>query len=289
MKKYIYKITNLINGKLYIGQAKNIQNRWYEHCLESIHNRKNQRLYNAIRKYGINNFKIEAIEGPIENYNEREIYWIAYYNTYLDKTKGYNMTPGGDEPPILKGEKSPFAKYDDDTIINIQQDLINNVLTYQQISNKYNISIEYLSCINRGISRRQENLNYPLRMSGNERKDKLIINEISYFLLYTTDSIEQIADNLKINSNTVYKVNKGTHIYCDPEITYPIRQPYARISTYLLNNIYQDLLDNKLKLSDIEQKYNLSKATINRINQGKKYKNNNFSYPLRPSNKRVYN
>jgi len=42
-------------------------------------------------------------------------------------------------------------------------------------------------------------------------------------------------------------------------------------------------------LSDIEKKYHLSKATINRINQGKNYKNKNFSYPLRPSDKRVYN
>lgn len=289
MKKYIYKITNLINNKLYIGQAKNIQDRWYEHCLEAASNRKNQHLYNAMRKYGINNFKIEPIEGPIENYNEREIYWIAYYNTYLDKTKGYNMTPGGDEPPIRKGELSSLATYSDETIFQVQQDLINNILTYQQISNKYHISIEYLSSINRGESRHNDKLNYPLRKNGNERKDKSTIDEISYYLLYTIDSIEKIADNLNIDSNVIYKVNKGLHLHCNPNIEYPIRKPHARFSTYLLNNIYEDLLDNKLKLSDIEQKYGLSKSTINRINQGKAYKQDTFSYPLRPSNKRVYN
>lgn len=42
----------------------------------------NRKLCNAIRKYGVNNFKVETIEGPIENYNEREQYWIAYYNTF---------------------------------------------------------------------------------------------------------------------------------------------------------------------------------------------------------------
>ena len=289
MKKYIYKITNLINNKLYIGQAINIKNRWYEHCLEASSTRRNQYLYNAMRKYGINNFKIEIIEGPIDNYNEREIYWISYYNTYLDKSKGYNMTPGGEEPPITKGEKSSLSTYSDEIIFNIQQELINNKLTYQEISNKYNISIEYLSSLNRGKSRYNKNFKYPLRINGNERKDKQLVNEVLYYLLYTINSIEEIARILNIDSDTIYKINKGTHFYCSENLNYPIRNPNCRLSNYLLNNIRNDLLDNKLKLSDIEKKYNLSKSTINRINQGKNYKDNNFSYPLRPSNKRVYN
>ena len=56
----------------------------------------------------------------------------------------------------------------------------------------------------------------------------------------------------------------------------------------MLSDIFSDLLDNKLKLSEIEKKYSLSKATISRINQGKTYRRENIRYPLRPSNKRVY-
>lgn len=82
MEKYIYKITNLTNNKIYIGQAKDVSQRWYQHCLESVAKKNNCKLCNAIRKYGVNNFKVEIIEGPIENYNERERYWIAYYNTF---------------------------------------------------------------------------------------------------------------------------------------------------------------------------------------------------------------
>lgn len=289
MKKYIYKITNLINGLLYIGQAKDIKQRWYEHCLEASNTRRNIHLYNTMRKYGIHNFKIEIIEGPISNYNEREKYWIAYYNTYLDKTKGYNMTPGGEEPPIIKGENSTLAVYDNKTIEKIQQALIENILSYKEISDIYKISINYLSLINRGITRYNEELNYPLRINGNERKDETLVNEICYYLLYTTNSIEKIAHNLNVDSNTIYKINKGNHFCCNKELNYPIRKPHARISTYLLNNIYNDLLDDKLKFSEIEQKYDLSKSTINKINQGKQYKQDIFSYPLRPSNKRVYN
>ena len=70
--KSIYKITNKINNKVYIGQSKDVHRRFLEH----ISGRKNGTsvIHNAIEKYGVENFKIEIIEKDIENYNEREIY-----------------------------------------------------------------------------------------------------------------------------------------------------------------------------------------------------------------------
>lgn len=51
----------------------------------------------AIKLYGKENFTIELIEEcPQEQANEKERYWIKFYNSYEDKTKGYNLTPGGD-------------------------------------------------------------------------------------------------------------------------------------------------------------------------------------------------
>lgn len=92
----IYKITNLINKKIYIGQSTDIYRRWNEHKSRSqslLNNDSNCPLYVAMRKYGIKNFKFEIIE-QIEylKLNEREIYWIAYYNSY---NNGYNATLGG--------------------------------------------------------------------------------------------------------------------------------------------------------------------------------------------------
>jgi len=67
MEKYIYKITNLIDAKVYIGQTNNPQKRWKEHqrlgSMTYINNKnKHSRLYLAMRKYGVENFTFEVIE-----------------------------------------------------------------------------------------------------------------------------------------------------------------------------------------------------------------------------------
>lgn len=101
---YIYKITNKINGKCYIGKTLNtIEQRWQEHIRESKQARSlNRPLYKAINKYGIDNFSINIVE-EIDNVlqidiNEREKYWIEYYQSFKS---GYNATTGGDGKSYL--------------------------------------------------------------------------------------------------------------------------------------------------------------------------------------------
>lgn len=100
---YIYKIVNKINNKIYIGQTRySILHRWNQHLYSSFskENRKeyNFLLHKAIRKYGKENFLIEAIEEIEEEYlNEREKYWIKHYQScILNNGYGYNMTFGGE-------------------------------------------------------------------------------------------------------------------------------------------------------------------------------------------------
>lgn len=98
----IYKIENLVNGKVYIGQSNDIKKRWYSHKRDSsIETSKNYNypLYKAFRKYGVDNFKFEIIEECLkEELNDKEIYYIQLYRSYInfEDSNGYNQTLGGD-------------------------------------------------------------------------------------------------------------------------------------------------------------------------------------------------
>jgi group I intron endonuclease len=104
----IYKITNLTNNKIYIGQAVSHilnhkryrpyghQGRFRCHISEAFSTKKNQSHYlnNAIRKYGVDDFVVELIEYcEIENANERELHYITELNSLFPS--GYNLKNGG--------------------------------------------------------------------------------------------------------------------------------------------------------------------------------------------------
>ena len=114
---YIYKITNDINGKIYVGKTENtIEKRWKEHCQDYQKLRcENRPLYRAMNKYGIEHFHIELLERTSEP-EERETYWIEKLGTFK---YGYNATMGGDGKKYL----------DYDVIISTYEELQNAVET----------------------------------------------------------------------------------------------------------------------------------------------------------------
>ena len=93
-KKKSNKIVNNINQKIYIGKTEfSLEKRFKEHCRDALKESNRDRpLYRAMRKYGIENFRIELIE-ETSNPEEREIYWIEQYGSFKN---GYNATLGGD-------------------------------------------------------------------------------------------------------------------------------------------------------------------------------------------------
>ena len=128
---YIYKITNQINQKVYVGKTtKTIKKRWNEHISDSQkENICNRPLYKAFHKYGIENFKIEMLEEcSVDILSEREVYWIEKLGSFK---YGYNATLGGDGKPYADydliyhlyqnghnvKEISALTKYDHNTIM----------------------------------------------------------------------------------------------------------------------------------------------------------------------------
>ena len=99
---YIYKITNILNGKIYIGKTeRTVEERIKEHIQDSRRRISEKRpLYDAINKYGFSNFKVDIIE-ETDSPEEREQYWIEYYQSFK---YGYNATLGGDGKRYLDYE-----------------------------------------------------------------------------------------------------------------------------------------------------------------------------------------
>lgn len=90
----IYKITNIINNKCYIGQSVDIYKRWCDHCKCGcgIDTPKNNKLYIAMLEDGLENFTFELLEEcPREELNKKEAFYISLYES---NDYGYNQTAG---------------------------------------------------------------------------------------------------------------------------------------------------------------------------------------------------
>lgn len=98
----IYCYTNIVNGKKYVGQAVNFNKRRKQHVNDSYNKNKkydhNMPFHRAIRKYGIENFKVKILKENLETQcllNFWECYYIDKFNTLVKNKKGYNVSSGG--------------------------------------------------------------------------------------------------------------------------------------------------------------------------------------------------
>jgi group I intron endonuclease len=100
MKSYVYKITNLVNNKTYIGKSNDPHDRWIRHLQQANLKEDNVNfsiIHKAIKKYGENNFNFEIIgefNSELEAF-EAETYFIDLYSSHISKN-GYNITLGGE-------------------------------------------------------------------------------------------------------------------------------------------------------------------------------------------------
>lgn len=161
----IYKITNKINGKSYIGQSIHIESRWTDEKYvsnEPMDPRYKSSLSKAFRKYGFENFKFEILEECLkEDLSEKEIYYISLYDTYYN---GYNETTGGE------GSSNYCMKISVEDLKEIYNLLLNTNIPQKEIAKQFNVGEDVISTINHGKSRRQSGYNYPLRNNFNPKK-----------------------------------------------------------------------------------------------------------------------
>lgn len=152
-KTGIYRITNKVNGKSYVGQAVNIGIRWQKHISDSKNVKRPSYEYpicRALRKYDIENFEFVILEEcSIESLNDREIFWIAELDSFFN---GYNQTMGGNQ----------CIKVPKENIIGTLQDLKSSTLSIRDIALKRGLSVDAVYDMNAGISWKH-NVEYPIR------------------------------------------------------------------------------------------------------------------------------
>lgn len=161
---YVYKITNDVNQKIYVGKTQfSIEKRFGEHCRDSQKQTEEHRpLYAAMRKYGIEHFHIELLE-ETDSPEERERYWIEELGSFK---YGYNATLGGDGKPYIDYDVviATYQKVQNATEVakqlNINDSSVRSILKsrnislrdssdimrekYGKITNMYSLSGEYI-------------------------------------------------------------------------------------------------------------------------------------------------
>lgn len=185
----IYKITNLINNKIYVGQSRHIYRRWIEHRYSAKDQNNPTLLYRAMRKYGENNFCFEIIEECEPNQlNEREAYYMYLYNSFTPN--GYNIK--------IPSEDNIYIHVPD-YVNEIIYDLLYSDLKIVDIAKKYELSEEQISRINKGSGWKLQDYIYPLRSTYNNWDCSQVIpllqkgyktKEIAFELNTTKSTIE---------------------------------------------------------------------------------------------------
>lgn len=161
----IYKITNLVNNKIYIGQTSNFELRIKQHMNSVNFKNVNMPIKHAIIKYGWNNFKTEIIEKCcISDINEKEVYWIKYYNSRVPN--GYNIKQGG-ESNI--GDDNPRARLTNKEVEEIRNIFASKTLFIRDVYSLYNdrISFSAFEKIWQGIT--WKNIKYEVYTDDNKK------------------------------------------------------------------------------------------------------------------------
>jgi group I intron endonuclease len=228
----IYKITNKIDGKIYIGQTiRKIKERWENHKTVSKYLRRDTYLYRAIRKYGPENFTIEEIDGAnsMSELNYKE--WLLIHKFNSLAPNGYNLREGGGNS---KRSKETIAKVISSRYKNVGGSGVVGVVcletkcvydSLKEASVSTGICKSNISSVLRGISDKAEgyafryidqklNNKYELKRKKRHLKVKSIAKELGHVIKCVNNgniynSIQEAARDLELSAGNIHQILKN--------------------------------------------------------------------------------
>lgn len=252
----VYCATNKINNKKYIGQTvRELERRKQEHISNAKSNGKYAFHY-ALRNYGEENFEWGIIDtaNNIEELDEKERYWIKFYNTYLDG--GYNMALGGqcnlsDNPEELSSMRGgrEFLVYD------LDGNFIKTTTSQTEFAKEIGSCIQSVNNVLRSIKGKHQVKEYIL-IYKDEFSEELLrekvekIKEINkpFYVFDANDEFVGVWDNkvncaneLMVSRNTIYNSLVKSANKEEIKIRYPNKYKF-----YYLENTPSSL-ENKIK------------------------------------------
>lgn len=237
MKGFIYKITNRVNGKVYIGQTRfTVEHRFKQHLKNYNIEHRKQPLYKAFAEYGIENFIVEPIEKvDCDKLDEREIYWIAYYDSFKN---GYNANRGG------QGKLYTWTDNQYEEIRNLYL----SGFTSQKIAKMFGVSAYTIIGILKSLE--VKIVNNPLAMNAVEREEFIRDYKNGY-------TLKSLADRYNTDKITVKRFLKKHGVD-------------LRERSHVLQNkeCHEKIIDdflNGMKYKDMEEKYHADSRTIKKI------------------------
>lgn len=271
----VYKITNIINGKVYIGESVNVRVRWLNHVQRARrhllkYNKIGTEIGKAFKEYGVDNFTFEIldVEEDHRKRKEKEIYYIKE-NESTEERKGYNVREG--HIGTVKDESSINVE-------SIKEYLKHSRITSKEIAEIHKVNKITVWRINNGDSYKEDE-DYPLR------KD-IITKQIARGIENITDKCGFCGKEGNIlRENKVYCTEK-----CFKEFKYHEKERYKKIKRYE-RKLKKDKKEKEVgKCEKCDKKtanYNLKKhgklcsdclVVINLANGYIEYKGNNKVY-----------
>ena len=238
----IYTITNIKNGKLYVGSSKNIYRRWKDHKNMLRRNEHHsQHLQAAWNKYGKDNFIFEVIEKcKEEDLLIREQYYIDLYCSF-DSYFGYNESEFAGRPTMtveqreyyakiasekLKGEGSWCNIYSEKQIIKLIEDLKTGEYSYKQLSDKHNISYDIVASVacHGTWGYLTKNISFPKPKKSSRDNVKLTENDVDKIInmILSGECNKKISEIYNVHPHTIADIrNHKTWIDKTKDLVFP--------------------------------------------------------------------